>query len=244
MERLAQFFGPLRTLDPSRWVAFADQMPKGVAAVLIVAGVLAALFASHWAFRFVAAPVGLVSGLLASPAIASTFHTRPSITAWVATGLLGGAGAVYPPILVFGVCGGVGGLIGSALTGPEDFWLGFLPGAMLCGAAAMFGLRVVEAGVSGLFGGALLIWGLMRLAGLTGTLAGFPSLALGAVGVACLASMVFQLKVRSSPEDAAAAKAKRMDEKRRKQEDKERAERFASYTRKGRHAGESTDDEG
>jgi hypothetical protein len=232
MERLAQFVAPLRTLEPSQWVAFADRLPLAGAVVAVVLGVLAALFGSGGPFRIVAAPLGIVAGIVASPNIASAFHLKLATASWGTAGALGLAGAIYPPILVFGVCGGIGGLFGGALAGSEDFWLGFLPGALICGVASMFALRVLESAVTGLVGGALVVWGLMSIFSLTRTLAGVPSLALGAVGVACLASMVFQLKVRRTEEEAAAAKAKRAEDKRKKQEDAERAARFATYGKK------------
>jgi hypothetical protein len=232
MERLAQFFGPLRTWDPSQWVFFADRLPLPVAIMLIVAGALIALYASFQMFRFVAAPLGAVIGLEVGSSAASFLHVKPDLAALVAGGALGVMGGVFPPLLVFIAFGGLGGSIATRLVDPGDFWLAFLPGFFLCGGASMFALRTVEAIVSGVVGGALILWGLMRVFGLSATLAQVPSLALGLLGMACLAAVVFQLKVRPTPEEAETAKAERIAIKRKKTEDRVRMERFATYTKK------------
>jgi hypothetical protein len=232
MERIAQFFGPLRTLEPSQWVLFADRFPRPVAIFLVVIGVAIALFASFQAFRFVAAPLGAIIGLQLGAMAAPFFHVQPSLAAWVSAAVLGGLGGVLPPLLVFVVFGGVGAGLATRAVDADDFWLAFLPGFFVCGGASMFALRTVEAVVSGIVGGSLIVWGLIRLFGLTGTLSQVPSLALGLVGIACLASVVFQLKVRPTPEEAEAGKARRAAEKRKKAEDRERMERFRAYGRK------------
>ena len=234
MERLAQFLGPLHTLDPSQWVLFADKFPRTVAIGLVVAGALIALFASFKMFRVVAAPLGAIIGFEVGGAVAAFIHVKPQTASLAAAAALGVTGGLFPPFLVFTVFGGLGAIVGTHLVEAEDYWLGFLPGFFLCGGASMFALRTVEAVVSGIVGGALLLWGLIRLFGLTSTLSQVPSLALGLLGIACLATVVFQLKVRPTPEQAETGKAQRVAEKRRKTEERLRMERFASYSKKGR----------
>ena len=211
--------------------------------MFVAVGVATALFGSGMAFRVVIAPVGAVAGVLLGPNIAALTHFKSGQCSLAAAGALGLAGALYPPILVFGVCGGLGGLVGSIFSGPDDFWLGFIVGFMVLGSSSLFALRVVESGVSGLVGGILMMWGAMRLLSLTKTFVGMPSLAFGAVGIAALAGMIFQLKIRRTPELAATHKARRTEEKRKKKEDAERLARFRAYSKKGRVKKEAEDED-
>lgn len=232
MEAFLEFLAPLRTLDPAAWVRLAHRIPAPAALFLCLGGLAAALFGEGRWFRLVGAPLGFLAGIVAGPTLAGHLHWQPTAATTVAAGVLAVAGGAFPPAVIFVSVGLCGALFGAALVEDTDFWLGFLPGFILAGSAAMLALRPIEAVLSSFFGGFLLVWGALRLTGVD--LSAAPIVALGAVAAATVLGTAFQLKVRRTVEEVEADHTQDALDAQRRREDEERARRFAEYSRRGR----------
>lgn len=238
MEKLLTAFEPYRHVDPAGWVAIFRQVPPPLGGAAVVLGVIMLLFGSGHLFRVVAAPLGAFIGATWSAPLLARFGVKlpeAQVTS-VAALALGGAGLVFPPVVIFLAFGVPAGLLGGQLVGPTDWLLGFAPGFLVGGAAGVIFHREVASVLAAAFGAWMLVEGLLAaLQGVAPGLVGFcasnpvPTLAL--VGCVAVAGAAYQLFIRPSPEDRARQKLDRAEAKQRAAEQQALEKRWSKYTK-------------
>jgi hypothetical protein len=199
MSLLSDALSVFRTPDPAAWLSVATRLSWPLAVLAVVLGGFLLVAGGGKAFRFIAAPVGALLGLLWGGALAGPIGLSGSETA-LAIGsalLLAGIGALAPSVVVAIAFGAPVGLAFGGLVGNTGFLLGFLPAALLAGAVAAVLHRALRVLVAATTGAALLLIGLLQL------LHGFPAVAemarlhaiwlLASAGAVAFASAVVQL---------------------------------------------------
>jgi hypothetical protein len=165
MSLLSDALSVFRTPDPAVWLSVATRLSWPLAVLALVLGGFLLLAGGGKAFRFIAAPVGALLGLLWGGALAGPIGLSGSETA-LAIGsalLLAGIGAFAPSVVVAIAFGAPVGLAFGGLVGNTGFLLGFLPAALLAGAVAAVLHRALRVLVAATTGAALLLLGLLRL---------------------------------------------------------------------------------
>lgn len=154
-----------RSPDPVAWLSLAARLPWAVAALATLVGALLLVAGGGKAFRFIAAPLGALLGLLWGEALAGPLGLGGNETALAigASVVLFGLGALAPSAVVAIAFGAPVGLAFGGLVGNTGFLLGFIPAALLAGAVAAVLHRPLRVLVAAAMGGALLLLGLLRL---------------------------------------------------------------------------------
>jgi len=154
-----------RTPDPAAWLSLATRLPWALGLLATLLGGLLLVAGGGKAFRFIAAPVGALLGLLWGEALAGPVGLAGSETALAigASVVLFVVGALTPSVVVAIAFGAPVGLAFGGLVGNTGFLLGFVPAALLAGAVAAVLHRPLRVLVAATMGGALLLLGLLRL---------------------------------------------------------------------------------
>jgi hypothetical protein len=165
MSLLADALSVFRTPDPTAWLSVATRLSWPVATLAVVLGGFLLVAGGGKAFRFIAAPVGGLLGLLWGGALAGPIGLSESETALAISSavLLFGIGALAPSVVVAIAFGAPVGLAFGGLVGNTGFLLGFLPAGLLAGAVAAVLHRPLRVLVAATTGAALMLIGLLRL---------------------------------------------------------------------------------
>lgn len=235
LERLLEAY---RTFDPVRWVAAYELLPPWGGVVAIVLGIALLLAGGGRLFRVVAGPLGALVGVLwVYPVLSRLGVTVAKETLLpVAAATLAVLGLALPPSAVFFAFGLPAGMLAGELAGPSEWLLGFLPGLLVVGTVASIFTRQVGAVASSILGAWILVLGVLsalrHFGGLSSVASAKPYGILGAAAIFALAGCAYQLVVKPSPEEEAALKAQRLQQKQRRAEKKSLEKRWANYTAK------------
>jgi hypothetical protein len=224
-------------LDASRLVNAARELPLPLGVALVVAGLVSCLAGGRrYVFRLVLAPLAIAAGLAFGPKAAPLLHLSPTLSSYLAAGLVGTTALLLPPAILFVAFGALGALLGAELAGENDYWLGFIPGFVVGGALSLALHRILAVMVSSLVGAGMFVLGLLTLISFTPLapmVFGAPVLSLGLAGCVAVASLAFQFKF-SGPTDEERDKA-RADKRKAKDlkvDAKARDKRFKEYDRR------------
>jgi hypothetical protein len=223
--------------DPGRFVALAKDLPLGVAIALTIAGLIACLLgARRYVFRILLAPLAIAVGLALGPKATPLLHVSPKLASYIAGGAGGTAALLFPPVVLFCCFGILGALLGAELAGPQDYWIGFIPGFILAGALSLIVHRIVAVLVSSLIGAAMFVLGLLGLVSFTSfapLIFGAPVLCLGLAGCVAVVAMGFQFKFGpSSDEEREKARSNKLRDKELAKDAKARTKRFKEYDKR------------
>lgn len=224
-----------QSFDPSAWVGVYRLIPVWLGIVMAGLGLVLLLFGGGRAFRVVAGPLGALVGLLWAPVLAARLQVVAPPSLPLASALvLAAVGFAFPPAVVFVAMGLPAGLLAGQLAGPEDWFLGFVPGFLLCGTVAALLQRYVGAVASSLAGAWILVLGMLSLlyplGGAAEAVAAKPWGVIIAAALFALAGSIFQLAGRPPAEEIG---RRELDERRERQRAREKAEleqRWSNYT--------------
>ena len=207
MSELLRAFAAYETFNPTGWVTAHLFVPIWLALILVAVGALLLVAGGGSTFRLIAAPLGLVVGLMFTrPAMVGLgIDATPQLSAIAALALLV-LGVALPQALLFFALGLPLGVGFGTLAGPADFMLGFLPGFLVGGAVGAMAYRVVGALLASALGAWMFILGLLAVLAPVGRISqqaiAHPWLVLALAGVVALLGALYQLILRPSPEEA------------------------------------------
>ncbi len=224
MNSLLSALDAYRRLDLDGWVALYRALPLWGGLICIVVGLLMLFFGGGRLFRLVAAPLGALIALVWAGAVATRFgfaDLQKQVTLGSAI-VLAALGLAMPAAISFIALGVPAGLLGGQLVGGNDYLLGFLPGFVIGGAAAVLLHRVLAALVSAALGGWVLTIGLCTsLSPFTGVVASLASNGLTILAIAAgfaVLGAVYQLFIRLPPEEREKLKQEKFMAKKAKKE--------------------------
>lgn len=239
VDRLSRFDTP--DLEPGRLVGLAKELPLSAGVALVVAGAIACLAGGRrHVFRLVLAPIAITIAWAMGPKIAQHVHLAPKLASYAAAGAAGLASVVWPPLVVFAVFGAIGASVGGELAGPQEYWIGVVPGFLLGGVLSIALHRFISVVVSSVLGATALVLGLLTLVSFTrlAPLAfSAPVLLLGLIGCVTVGALAFQFKFPPpTDEEREKERAERMEARQRKADAKVREKRFKKYDKRAADA--------
>ena len=207
MGDVSQALRAYQSFDPSAWVSASRLIPIWLGLGMVGVGTALLLFGGNrQVFRLVAGPLGALAGWLWAPVLAARFKlVAPPYLPPVFAGVLAVLGLAFPPGVVFVALGIPAGLLAGHLAGPKDWFLGFVPGFLVCGTISIFLTRYIAAVVASLVGAWLLVMGVLSGLYLLGDAAELvtaqPWGVLVAAALFALAGSIFQLSGQPPPEE-------------------------------------------
>lgn len=207
MSELLRAFSAYDTFNPTGWVSAHLHLPIWLGLVFMAVGGLLLIMGGGSTFRLIAAPLGLVVGLLFTrPAMVGLgIEATPQLAAIASLSLLV-LGVALPQALLFFALGLPLGVGFGSLAGPADFMLGFIPGFLVGGAVGAMAYRVVGAILASVLGAWLFVLGLLALLAPVGTVShraiAHPWLVIAVAILVAIVGALYQLILRPSPEEA------------------------------------------
>jgi hypothetical protein len=234
---LSQLVAAYRAVDPQGWLAVYRVLPTWAAAVLLGVGGALLLAGGRRFVRPFAIPLFAWAGLAwVSPVLAQLGVVPTVALERLAAVALAVVAALVPALGLFVGAALLGGHLGGLLGGVGAYLTGFVPGAMLGGAAALALLRPTWVLLATAIGGWLSMLGglvLLRELGAAQVLERQPWGAVLAAALIALAGAVYQLALAPSPEELAEHEAERAKRKERAREQKALEKRWANYQGSG-----------
>jgi hypothetical protein len=234
MSEFLQALTAYQTLDPAGWVALYRYLPLYAGLVCVGVGSVLLLFGGGRAFRVVAGPLGLAVGLVLTAPLLGRLgmaQVDPRLPAVVGLGLLVLCVA-FPPTALFVAVGVPVGMLCGQLMGSGEYLVGFGPGFLLAGVAAVLAHRALSVVAASLVGAWVLVLGLLAtldpLGGMVASIVRQPWGVLLAGALFALAGSVYQLAVRRTPEEAAQLKMDKLRAKQRLAEKRALEKRWGS----------------
>jgi hypothetical protein len=235
VDQFLKALGAYEKIDPVGWVGIYRHIPPTFGILLILLGAAMLFVGGGRLFRVVAAPLGLLVGMLWTSVVASNLgYTGPTQQlTMIAMGVLFVVGLTFPPGVVFVTVGIPVGIICGEAVGKADWMLGFVPAFVGAGAIAAAANRLFGAIVSSYVGAWLLVIGaLSALSNVGGLGEKAAQITYGVIGAAVLfgtAGVVFQLFVRLSPEEREKLAVQKAQARRKAEDQKKLKEKWGKY---------------